>query len=55
MRHSDPKLTAGIYTHVLVADKADELAKLPKIAATFATEREAAAKTGTTGKDLHGR
>ncbi len=47
MRHSDPKLTAGIYTHVLVADKADELAKLPEIAAAT-TGKEAAAKTGTT-------
>ncbi len=45
MRHSDPKLTAGIYTHVLVADKADELAKLPEIAAIVTTEKEAA--TGT--------
>ncbi len=45
MRHSDPKLTAGIYTHVLMADKAEELAKLPKIAAAVTTEEEAA--TGT--------
>jgi integrase len=45
MRHSDPKLTAGIYTHVLVADKADELAKLPEIAAIVTTKKEAA--TGT--------
>ena len=48
MRHSDPKLTAGIYTHILVSDKADELAKLPEIAATVATEKVIAAKTGTT-------
>ncbi len=47
MRHSDPKLTAGIYTHVLVADKADELAKLPSIGMRR-TEAEHAAKTGTT-------
>ena len=33
MRHSDPKLTANIYTHTLVSDKADELAKLPVISA----------------------
>ena len=45
MRHSDPKLTAGIYTHVLMTDKAEELAKLPKIAAAVTAEKEAA--TGT--------
>lgn len=31
MRHSDPKLTANVYTHVVVADKARELAKMPEI------------------------
>jgi hypothetical protein len=46
LRHSDPKLTANIYTHVLVEAKADALSRLPKIAA--APERAAAAKTGTT-------
>ena len=46
MRHSDPKLTAGIYTHVLVADKADELAKLPELVAVV-PEAERIAKTGT--------
>ena len=45
MRHSDPKLTANLYTHVLVNDKAEELAKLPTIAAVVTTEKEAA--TGT--------
>ncbi len=48
MRHSDPKLTAEIYTHVLVDDKADELAKLPEIAA-IAPKNEVVAKTGTIG------
>lgn len=33
MRHSNPKLTANIYTHILVSDKAEELAKLPVISA----------------------
>lgn len=43
MRHSDPKLTAGIYTHVLLTDKAEELSKLPKLVATpysFGEERK---------------
>lgn len=31
MRHSDPKLTANIYTHAAVEDKAEALAKLPEI------------------------
>ncbi len=46
MRHSDPKLTANFYTHVLVADKAKELAKLPSIQPA-GPEAEATAKTGT--------
>ncbi len=46
MRHSDPKLTAGIYTHVLVADKADELAKLPEIAPAVLSD-QMVGKTGT--------
>lgn len=45
MRHSDPKLTANLYTHILVNDKAEELAKLPTIAAAVKEEQEAA--TGT--------
>ncbi len=47
MRHSDPKLTSAFYTHILVADKARELSKLPAVAATVPAN-EAAAKTGTT-------
>lgn len=31
MRHSTPVLTSGYYTHILIADKARELAKLPSI------------------------
>ena len=46
MRHSDPKLTANLYTHILVKDKADELAKLPTIAPIHEKE-ERAKKTGT--------
>jgi hypothetical protein len=40
-------MTAGIYTHVLVADKADELAKLPAIGMRR-NDTESAARTGTT-------
>ncbi|MCD8139200.1 MAG: tyrosine-type recombinase/integrase [Planctomycetaceae bacterium] len=46
MRHSDPKLTANIYTHVMLDDKAEALAKLPNITAKRA-EDEGIAKTGT--------
>ena len=47
MRYSDPKLTAEVYTYVLISNKADELAKLPILAATASPEEEGAAKTGT--------
>ena len=46
LRHSDPKLTAKIYTHVMLADKAEELSKLPKIEAVH-PESLADMKTGT--------
>jgi hypothetical protein len=46
MRHSDPKLTANIYTHVLLDDKAEALANLPMIAAHRPTD-ESAVRTGT--------
>ena len=46
MRHSDPKLTANIYTHVMVETKAEALDKLPIITATPAAS-EAAVRTGT--------
>ena len=49
MRHSDPKLTAGIYTHVLIADKAHELAKLPSLLPT--APKQATARTGTDDLD----
>ncbi|MDR1613569.1 MAG: tyrosine-type recombinase/integrase [Planctomycetota bacterium] len=50
MRHSDPKLTANIYTHVLVEGKAEALAKLPAITANSRENaRETAAATGTLG------
>ncbi len=45
MRHSDPKLTANLYTHVLVQDKAEELSKLPQIAAIDSAKQHVA--TGT--------
>lgn len=47
LRHSDPKLTANIYTHVLVDTKAKALDQLPRI--TAASEKEAAVMTGTDG------
>jgi integrase len=50
MRHSDPKLTANIYTHVLVEGKAEALAKLPTITAKE-NNKEAAAATGTLDDD----
>ena len=45
MRHSDPKLTAKVYTHVMVDTKAEALDMLPTIAAVVTTEKDAA--TGT--------
>ena len=48
MRHSDPKLTANIYTHIMVETKAEALAKLPTIAAAITAERETATGTGET-------
>ena len=45
MRHSDPKLTAKIYTHVLVDTKAEAIDMLPAIAA--APEAEKLVQTGT--------
>jgi hypothetical protein len=47
MRHSDPKLTAGIYTHVMNDTKAEALSRLPTIVVNRA-EAEIVAKTGTT-------
>ncbi len=49
--NSDPKLTANIYTHVMIEDKADELAKLPEIAARRPAD-EIAVKTGTDGTHI---
>ncbi len=46
MRHSDPKLTANTYTHVLLDDKAEALAKLPTIA-PMRPDNQNATKTGT--------
>ncbi len=46
MRHSDPKLTANIYTHVLVETKAEALHSLPEIGAAI-PQNETATKTGT--------
>ncbi len=46
MRHSDPKLTANIYTHVMVNTKAEALARLPVITSTL-RQSDAAERTGT--------
>ena len=46
MWHSTPVLTTNFYTHVLVADKAKELAKLPALVPDI-PEIDAAQKTGT--------
>ncbi len=46
MRHSSPVLTANYYTHVLIADKAREMAKLPTITPTDG-KKEISAMTGT--------
>ena len=46
MRHSSPILTANFYTHILIADKSRELAKLPTIAPAT-SERESSTRTGT--------
>ena len=45
MRHSDPKLTANIYTHIMVETKAEALAKLPTLQAV--SEGAEMLKTGT--------
>jgi hypothetical protein len=47
MRHSDPKLTAGVYTHLRLVDEAAEIAKLPAMLPSFGPESEAARATGT--------
>jgi len=45
-RHSDPKLTLGVYTHLQVADKTKALDGLPSIR-TDKPDRETARATGT--------
>lgn len=45
MRHSDPKLTANVYTKTLIEDKASAIARLPEIRPAMAIRAEA--KTGT--------
>ena len=50
MRHSDPKLTAGIYTHVMIEGKAEALAKMPVIV-PMARANEVVAMTGTDAAD----
>ncbi|MDR1611517.1 MAG: site-specific integrase [Planctomycetota bacterium] len=47
LRHSDPKLTANLYTDVFIEDKAKELSKIPSTA--IGSGQEAARKTGADG------
>jgi hypothetical protein len=50
MRHCDPKLTAGVYTHLRLIDQASEIAKLPEFSPLpIMNEGEA---TGTDGKTV---
>ena len=49
MRHSDPKLTSNIYTHIWINDAAKELAKLPTIVA--ATPKRKTGKRKPKGDD----
>ena len=37
-RHSDPRLTLGVYTHLGLQDKAAALRKLPSLTPSVATE-----------------
>ena len=45
MRHSTPTLTANLYTHILLSDKAEELKKMPLIG--LVVECKTTAATGT--------
>ncbi len=45
MRHSDPKLTANIYTHVLIQAKAEAMAKLPELVGRIDEPAREAGKT----------
>jgi integrase len=47
MRHSDPKLTANVYSHIRLVDEAVELTKLPALIPATGWEKEAARSTGT--------
>ena len=50
-RHSDPRLTLGLYTHVEIIDQAAAIKKLPSLDASGDhTENQRAAATGTDGK-----
>jgi integrase len=46
-RHSDPRLTLGVYTHARIHDLAGALEALPSVKPTDAPERQAASATGT--------
>jgi len=43
LRHSDPRLTAGIYTHLVITDRASALESLPSTGAKRARRRKGAA------------
>jgi len=55
MRHSDPKLTANVYTDPRLLDVAGALDSLPTLPLNTPKDREAVAykATGTDGKSLH--
>jgi hypothetical protein len=54
MRHSDPKLTAGVYTHLRIVDQAAEIAKIPSFVPLAKPEEKAleGLATGTEGKAI---
>ncbi len=53
MRHSDPRLTSNVYTHVMVEGKAEALAKLPDFSYA-GLGKESAALTGTDDSSTSG-
>jgi hypothetical protein len=47
MRHSDPKPTTGVYTHLRLVDEATEFAKIPALIPMVGPDTETAKATGT--------
>ena len=52
LRHSDPKLTANVYTHIYHEQLSQAVGKLPDLTAPPAVKRERIIKTGTAGPEL---